>query len=161
MVSSKKTYSINPIYPLIFFFFLLKLPHVQMPYFWDELGVYSRAALYMFDHQISMLPDALPVELSRGHPLLCTVIFALGYRLFGPSLWAGHLTALLFSCGLLYLLYRFARECFDQRTALLASLLLAVQPVFIAQSSMVLPEILLAFFCTASLYAYMRGHFIW
>lgn len=152
--------SINPIYPLIFFFFLFKLNHLFVPYFWDELGVYSRAALYMFDHQISLMPDALPVELSRGHPLLCAAIFGVGYKILGPSVWAGHLTALLFSCALLYLLHRFSEKFFDHQTAILASVLLAIQPVFIAQSTMVLPEVMLAFFCTCALYAYVSGRFL-
>lgn len=151
---------IHPIYLLISSFFLFKLFHLHTPYFWDELGVYSQAALYLFDHGISMLPDAMPPELSRGHPLLCAVFFALGYTLFGPQVWGGHVTALLVSCALLYLLYRFARDFFNHKTALLASALLAVQPVFIAQSSMVLPEVLLTFFCTASLYAYLKGRFL-
>lgn len=155
--SVEKTY---PIYLLIACFFLFKLSHLHIPYFWDELGVYSRAALYLFDNGISILPDAMPPELSRGHPLLCAVFFAFGYKLFGPQVWGGHLTALLLSCALLYLLYRFTRDFFDHKTALLASALLAVQPVFLAQSSMVLPEVMLAFFCTASLYAYLRGRFI-
>ncbi|MCI5130880.1 MAG: phospholipid carrier-dependent glycosyltransferase [Candidatus Electrothrix sp. EH2] len=158
MISNAK--KINLIYLLITSFFLFKLIHLPIPYFWDELGVYSRAALYLFDHGISLLPDAMPPELSRGHPLLCSVFFALGYKLFGPQVWGGHLTALLLSCALLYLLYRFTRDFFDHKTALLSSVLLAVQPIFIAQSSMVLPEVMLTFFCTASLYAYLRGRFI-
>lgn len=149
----------HSIYLLIALFFLFKLNHLHLPYFWDELGVYSRAALQMFDHQISLLPNAIPPELSRGHPLLCAAIFAIGYRILGPQVWAGHLVALLWSCGLLLLLYRLARYLFDHKTALLACALLAVQPVFIAQSSMVLPEIMLAFFCTAAIYAYLQERF--
>ncbi len=151
--------SINPVYFLITFFFLFKLSHLSVPYFWDELGVYSRAALYMFDHRISLMPDALPGELSRGHPLLCAAIFAAGYNIIGPHVWVGHLTALLFSCALLFLLYRFAEKFFGHETAILAPVLLVLQPVFIAQSSMVLPEIMLSFFCTLSLYAYLNGRF--
>jgi 4-amino-4-deoxy-L-arabinose transferase-like glycosyltransferase len=163
-VSEKNTMISNirqqhPIYLLVALFFLFKLQHLQLPYFWDELGVYSRAALHMFDHQISLLPDAIPPELSRGHPLLCAVIFAIGYRILGPQVWAGHLIALLWSCGLLLLLYRMTRYLFEQKTALLACALLAVQPVFIAQSSMVLPEIMLAFFCTAAVHAYFQERF--
>lgn len=152
----KPRYSIHL---LIALFFLFKLKHLQLPYFWDELGVYSRAALHMFDHQISLLPDAIPPELSRGHPLLCASIFAIGYRILGPQVWVGHLMALLWSCGLLLLLYRLTRFLFEHKTALLACALLAVQPVFIAQSSMVLPEIMLAFFCTAAMYAYLQKRF--
>ncbi len=157
---TSKIKAVNPIYLLILLFFLFKLNHIHHPYFWDELGVYSRAALYMFDHQISMMSNAIPPELSRGHPLLCTVIFAIGYRIFGPHVWAGHLVALLFSCGLLLVLYRMGRDFFNHAVGLLSCALLAVQPVFIAQSSMVLPEIILAFFCTVAIYAYMKERFL-
>jgi hypothetical protein len=61
------------------------LPHLSVPYFWDELGVYSRAALYLYDHQISLLPNALPPELSRGYPLLCAALFALGFTVLAPK----------------------------------------------------------------------------
>ncbi|WP_417911871.1 ArnT family glycosyltransferase [Candidatus Electronema sp. TJ] len=153
---SEKIKSANPVYLFVSLFFLFKLHHIHHPYFWDELGVYSRAALYMFDHQLSMMPNAIPPELSRGHPLLCSVIFAVGYKIFGPHVWAGHLVALLFSCGLLLALYRLGRDFFGHTVGLLACALLAAQPVFIAQSSMVLPEIMLAFFCTASIHAYLK-----
>ncbi len=156
----EKIKTVNPVYLLILLFFLFKLNHIHHPYFWDELGVYSRAALYMFDHQISMMPNAIPPELSRGHPLLCAAIFAVGYRIFGPHVWAGHFVALLFSCGLLFVLYRLGRDFFSHAVGLLACALLVVQPVFIAQSSMVLPEIMLAFFCTASIYAYLKERFL-
>lgn len=154
-MTSKVKFS-TPIFFFIGLFFILKCSHLFTPYFWDELGVYSRAALYMFDHQLSLMPDALPPELSRGHPLLCTLIFSFGYTLLGPSVWAGHLVALLFSCALLYVTYRFAEDFFSRKTAFFAVLLLAIQPVFIAQSTMVLPEIILAFFCTTSVYAYTK-----
>ncbi len=160
MNMTSKIKAVNPIYLLILLFFLFKLNHIHHPYFWDELGVYSRAALYMFDHQISMMPNAIPPELSRGHPLLCSVIFAVGYKIFGPHVWAGHLVALLFSGGLLLALYRLGRDLFGHAAGLLASALLAAQPVFIAQSSMVLPEIMLAFFCTVAIYAYLKARFL-
>ncbi|MCI5142755.1 MAG: hypothetical protein D3909_13730, partial [Candidatus Electrothrix sp. ATG1] len=85
MISGVK--KINPIYLLVTSFFLFKLIHLRVPYFWDELGVYSRAALYLFDHGISMLPDAMPPELSRGHPLLCAVFFVVPARRAGMGVY--------------------------------------------------------------------------
>ena len=152
--------SINPIWGILLFFVLFKINHLFIPYFWDELGVYTKAALYMYDHQIGLMPSVLPPDLSRGHPLLFTAIFAIGYKILGPHVWAGHLIALTFSCCLLIVLYKLGETFFDKPIALVSCLLLVVQPVFIAQSSMVLPEIMLALFCLLSLYSYLRNRYL-
>jgi 4-amino-4-deoxy-L-arabinose transferase-like glycosyltransferase len=152
--------SINPIWGILLLFILFKLNHLFVPYFWDELEVYTKAALYMYDHQIGLLPSVLPPELSRGHPLLFTAIFALGYKILGPHVWVGHLIALIFSCCLLIALYKLGITFFNRTIALVSCLLLIVQPVFIAQSSMVLPEIMLALFCLLSLYSYLKNRYL-
>lgn len=144
------------IYFCIALFFAFKMTHLFVPYYWDELGVYSRAALYMFDHEVTLLPGIIPPELSRGHPLLCTAIFGTMYKILGPHIWVGHLTSLIFSCGLLTLLYMAGRKATTHGTAALACILLMIQPVFVAQSTMVLPEVILAFFCTAGFFAYIN-----
>jgi len=143
------------VYCFVFIFILLKSNHLFTPYFWDELGVYSKASLYMYDNQISLFPGVIPPELSRGHPLLCAALFAVAYKIFGPYVWVGHVTALFFSCIMLLVLYRGAKNLSNHSIGLLSCLLLMVQPVFIAQSSMVLPEVLLALFSTAAIFAYI------
>lgn len=142
-------------YCCILLFFLLKVFHLDVPYFWDELGVYSRAALAMYDGEITLLPGVISPDLSRGHPLLCTAFFAAAFRFLGPHVWVGHLAALAVSILLLVILYRSGKRLTDHATGLIACLLLMTQSVFIAQSSMVLPEVLLALFSTAALFAYI------
>ncbi len=147
-------------YCCIAIFFLFKLTHLAIPYYWDELGVYSKAALHMYDTGITLLPGIIPPELSRGHPLVCTAFFATAYRLFGPHVWVGHLAALAVSIVLLVIVYRGGKKLTNHATAMLACLLLMLQPVFIAQSSMVLPEVLLALFSTAAIFAYIDNRFM-
>ena len=156
-IDSLKKVVISPAfaYCSILLFFLLKLFHLDIPYFWDELGVYSRAALAMYDSEITLLPGVISPDLSRGHPLLCTAFFAAAFRFLGPHVWVGHLAALAVSILLLVILYRSGKRLTDHTTGLIACLLLMSQSVFIAQSSMVLPEVLLALFSTAALFAYI------
>ena len=38
-------------------FWTYKLRDLSLPYFWDELGVYGRAAVYLHDHALGLLPS--------------------------------------------------------------------------------------------------------
>ena len=136
--------------------FFFKMFHLATPYFWDELGVYTRAAFYMYDHGLTLLPGVIPADLSRGHPLLCAAVFGFMYTILGPHVWVGHLTALLMSCALLVLVYKVGRTLTQHHVAGLACLMLMVQPVFIAQATMVLPEVMLSLLCTAAIFAYAK-----
>ncbi len=131
-----------------------------MPYFWDELGVYARAALYLNDHGIGLLPSALPPELSRGHPLLFSFIFGLTFQIFGDGVLTGHITALCISLIFLLCIYHISKKYFSSTTAIFTIIFLAVQPVFYAQSVMVLPEILLALFILLSIYYWLEEKYL-
>jgi len=152
--------------PELFFFFiilvfiLLKIPALQLPYFWDELGVYSRAGLYMFDNGLGLLPKDLPPVLSRGHPLLFTFFQAIGYSIFGDGVDGGHITALFISIILLWSVYFVTAKYFSKYTGLLAVMLLIVQPLFFAQSVLILPEICLAVFILWTIYFWVRKKYI-
>ena len=66
------------VFSLLQFYFDL----FTLPYFWDELGVYSRAAIHLYEHGPGILPSALPDELSRGHPTLIPFLFSLAFKVF-------------------------------------------------------------------------------
>ncbi len=144
------------VFIVILLFVIVKLPALQLPYFWDELGVYAQAGLYMHDHNLSLLPNALPPELSRGHPLLFTIIQGVGFRLFGDTVVGGHLTALIISIVLLWSVYKITSTYFKKNTALLSVMLLIVQPMFYAQSVLILPEICLALFVLWAMYFWIE-----
>jgi 4-amino-4-deoxy-L-arabinose transferase-like glycosyltransferase len=125
-------------------FVAAKVRDLTLPYFWDELGVYARAALYLHDHGPSIMPRALPAELSRGHPLLLACAFAASFRAFGATPLVAHLTMLALAVGLVLSVYHVARVHFGTAAALAAAALLVVQPIFFAQSTLLLPELPLA-----------------
>lgn len=151
--------SINPVLYIIGLVLLFGLSHLSVPYFWDEIGVYSRAALYMFDHQIGLMPDSLPSVISRGHPVLFAAIFGTAFKILGPHVWVARLVAIMFSSALIYLLWRFSSRYYGNKVAIVACLLLAVQPLFIAQSILILPEMVLAVFCVLSIYSYFNNDY--
>jgi len=130
-----------------------------LPYFWDEVGVYARAALYLHDHTVGLLPGHLPPELSRGHPLLLAFVVAWAFRIFGATPRVAHLVMLTLSTALLGSVYWMALWRWGRRVGLVSMLLLMVQPLFLAQSTLVLPEISLALCCLWVLHELSRRRY--
>lgn len=156
MLTTKNTLIFRIIFVLlVVLFFVLKLDVCSLPYHWDELGVYSQAALYMYDHTPSLLPGDIPDVLSRGHPLLFMFIYACFFKLFGTSVIGVHVFTVLISILFIVISYRLAERFFSSEIALAASFLLVVQPLFFAQSVFVLPEIMLGVFALLSIYYYL------
>lgn len=141
---------------LLLIFVLLKIPALTLPYFWDELGVYARAALYLHDNGPGLLPAALPPELSRGHPLLFSFLHAMSFRVFGDTVITAHILSLVFSICLLVTLFVISKKYFGENAALITVVCLMVQPVFFAQSVLVLPEITLALFSILAIWFWVE-----
>lgn len=139
---------------------IFKLPHLSLPYFWDEAWVYAPAVLEMHKNGLSLLPDAIPPELSRGHPLLFHFLAAGWVKIFGTSFIAVHSFALTISVALLISVYFFCKDFFSPLVGLLAALMVAVQPLFLAQSSFLLPEVMMALWTILVLYYYLKEKWI-
>jgi 4-amino-4-deoxy-L-arabinose transferase-like glycosyltransferase len=137
-------------------FWIYKLRDLPLPFFWDELGVYGRAAVYMHDHGLGLLPSYLPPELSRGHPLLLPFVFGVLFRVFGATPLVAHVCMLLVSTGLVVSVFWIAREHWNAAVGLAAAGLLMAQPLFLAQSTLLLPEIPLALACLWAMHAFSR-----
>jgi 4-amino-4-deoxy-L-arabinose transferase-like glycosyltransferase len=137
---------------------IFKLNDLQLPYFWDELGVYGRGVDYQLKHGISLMPGSLPPELSRGHPLFFTFINAAALRVFGEHVFVAHLFCLGISIVLLWAVYIKTSKYFGQSTGLVSAILLALQPVFLAQSGLMLPEITLTLLAFLSITNYYEGN---
>lgn len=140
--------------------FLLKWNDLFLPYFWDEIGVYTQASLYLTDHGLSILPNSMPPELSRGHPLLFMFIFGLIYKVFGTSVFVGHLFSLLISFLFTLSGYNLIKRFTSPTLAFAGILILWAQPIFFIQSTFVLPEILLGLFCILALTAYLDQKYL-
>lgn len=141
--------------------FCYKWEDLHLPYYWDELGVYARAADYQSVHGISLMPASLPPELSRGHPLLFTAMAATAMRLTGGSLFGVHLFCFGISILLLLVVYQRICKYFNARAALFSVFIIAVQPVFLAQCGFALPEVSLALFLFLALCSYGEGKYLY
>lgn len=143
---------------LLVVFAAFKIPTLDTPYFWDELGVYVPGALKMKDNgTIGLLPSSLEPLYSRGHPLLFVFSQASWFHLIGDTPAAGHAFSVLLALSTLAVFFYCAKDLFGASVALMASLLLAVQPMFFAMAGVVLPEMMLTLFTVPAVWAIVRN----
>lgn len=130
------------------------------PYFWDEMGVYGKGVQYLFANGIGVLPASLPPEISRGHPLLFSSIHALVIQVFGNKFFVSHFFALLVSSATVLSTYLLAQHSLPKVLAAAAASLLICQNIFIAQSTLVIPEMSIALISTLALWSYFKRHYL-
>lgn len=137
---------------LVYLFLNWKYGIFNLPFFWDELGVYSRAAIHQAVHGLGLLPNSMPDVLSRGHPLLTPFVFGLSFKIFGISLVTARLTGIFIYFIGVYFAYATVSKFTQSTWAALIVFVFACQPAFLAQSILILPEILLLTTTLAAVY---------
>ncbi len=136
----------------------LKVPSLSLPYFWDEAWPYSTAVHLMYENGLSLLPGAIPFDISRGHPLFFHFMNASAMHLLGNSIAASHLFPLLISILLLIVTYLFCLTFFSEKVAIIASSVLFIQPLFLAQSALLLPEMMVALLSLLTIYCFLKNN---
>lgn len=132
---------------------------LHLPYFWDELGVYGQAAIHFYQQGPSLQPGSISPEISRGHPLLFQFLSGWALRLLGNNPFAAHLFALSVSFALLTAVYLKIAQLYNRATAFAASLILAVQPAFLAICCLLLPEVMLTLWAWLGVTHYYQRHY--
>ena len=126
------------------------------PYQGDE-GYYITSAVGMLKAGNLLLPQ-YDGTIRLPKPVLAYWLTALGYKVFGISLWAGRLPFLLVAAALLLLVYRFALLLLpDDEFAYLAVVLLSSSMLFLLFSRVSMTDLPLALFSTLALYFLCRG----
>lgn len=126
----------------------------QFPFFWDTV-LNSKIAHWYLESGFSSL--TVPESLDAGHPPFFNLYLALVWKVTGSALWAAHLAMLPF---LLILLVQFWKLCLRFLPANLrpvAMILLFCEPTFLAQSSMITPDIVMVSLFLTSVNAILEG----
>lgn len=145
------------LFAIMIAFVVLKIYDLFLPYFWDEAWSYFPVIHKMVQTSPVLFPnDAINPDFYRGHPLLFYFLLASWMKIFGSGIWISKCFPLFVSIIYLLVLAIFAKKYFNRKTAIVAVLFTAVQSVFFVQSSMLLPEILLALFTLCSIYFYLQ-----
>lgn len=112
--------------------FLLHLPLLRLPYFWDEAGYYIPAARDLL-LTASIIPHSTP---SSGHPPLVMAYLAAWWKLAGFTPLVTRSAMVLVSAFALLGVFRIARRVSNLEVALASTLCTGLYPVFFAQSTM-------------------------
>ncbi len=148
------------IFFVVFAIFNAQYNLINLPFFWDELGVYSRASIYLASHKLSILPNALPDELSRGHPILIPFLFGSVLKIFGIKIVVFRFFALfLFTIGLFFI-YKICIQYVSKLESAAILLLCAIQPVFLSQSILCFPEMPLMVCTLAASYFFIVKKYV-
>ena len=142
---------------VILLFVIFKIPDLDLPYYWDEAWSYMPAIWEMENQGPSLLPNAIDPDLYRGHPLFFYFLSSSWLSIFGDDIWITRLLPLLISIILLVSIHRFIQRAFDLQIANLTIVFFSIQSVFIAQSTYLLPEVLLALLTVLSIEAFFNG----
>jgi len=135
-------------------FILYKLPALHYLFYWDESWSYEAAVKLMYVHGPSMMPNAIDTTFSRGHPLLFYFLVSGWMKLLGSGAFSQHVFALLISVVLIWATYEISCRLFNKRVALLTLAILPLQCIFFVQSTMILPEVMVALLALLTLYFY-------
>jgi hypothetical protein len=142
-------------------FVIAKVPHLYYPFYWDESYVYAPAIHKMYEHGPSLLPGAVPLQYSTGHPLLFYASCAAWMKIFGTSNFTMHCFALAVSCLLAFVMYEVLFRLFNKTTAIIGLSLLLGTMHFFEASSMVVSDMTIALLAFLSLYFYAKkGHIL-
>jgi 4-amino-4-deoxy-L-arabinose transferase-like glycosyltransferase len=136
------------------FLFLLHLPLLHLPYFWDEAGYYVPAARDLLSTG-SVIPHSIP---SNAHPPLVMAYLAAAWKLFGYSPFVTRTAMLLVAAFALLGVFRLASRVANLQVAIAATACTALYPVFFAQSSLAQVDLAAAGLTLWGLDAYLEGH---
>jgi Dolichyl-phosphate-mannose-protein mannosyltransferase len=112
--------------------FLLHLPLLQLPYFWDEAGYYVPAARDLWLSG-SLIPHT---TVSNAHPPLVMAWIALWWKCAGYAPMVTRTAMVMVAAFSLLGVFRLAERVANTQVAIASTLCAALYPVFFAQSSL-------------------------
>ena len=133
--------------------FLLHLPLLQLPYFWDEAGYYIPAA-----RDVLLTGSLIPhTTVSNAHPPLVMLWLALWWKIAGYAPAVTRSAMLFLAAFALLGVFRLANAVSNREVALASTVCTALYPVFFAQSSLAQVDLAAAGFSFWGLAAFVEG----
>lgn len=130
----------------------------RFPFFWDTV-LNSKIAHWYLETGFSQL--TVPEDLDAGHPPFFSLYIALVWQVFGRSLAVAHMAMLPILGILLWQYQRLASRWLSSKGCIWAVAILCCEPTFLAQSSMVTPDIALVAFYLLALNSLLDGRPWW
>ncbi len=145
------------VFAVIFaFIFLLHMPLLQLPYFWDEAGYYVPVARDLLLTG-SLIPHS---TVSNAHPPLVMAWLALWWKVVGYAPLVTRTAMLVVAAFSLLGVFRLAERVSNTRVAIASTLCTALYPVFFAQSSLAHVDLAATGLTFWALSAYLEGQVV-
>jgi 4-amino-4-deoxy-L-arabinose transferase-like glycosyltransferase len=135
-------------------FVVLHYPLLRLPYYWDEAGYYIPAAIDFFRSGRLVPSSTLPT----GHTPLVIVYLALAWRAFGFSPLVTRVAMMVVAACTLAGVYALGRRVANREIQCWSVLLLALSPLFFAQSVLAHLDLAAGLFTLLALLALLGGH---
>ncbi len=138
---------------LLPFFILLTLLTIfsfNIPFFWDST-FFSALSVNFYDSGMNGFIAPLSFD-TGGFPLYSAYLTVI-WKTLGKTLLVSHLAMLPFLFGLVYEFFKLAKRYLNDRTIVLAIILLMLEPVFITQAMLMGYDIIIAYFFLLALNA--------
>lgn len=139
---------------------IIQIPNLWLPYFYDEAWSYIPSIVKMKEAGPSLLPGVIPIDYCKGHPQFFFFISALWMKLVSGNIILMRLLPLLFSIGTILAIYLGLLKLANWESAFIASLLISVQSMFLAQAIFLLPEMLMTFLFVLSFFFFLDRRFL-
>ncbi len=139
--------------PIFVAVFLLHVPLLQLPYFWDEAGYYVPAARDLLLSG-SLIPHT---TVSNAHPPLVMAWIALWWKFVGYAPAVARSAMLVIASFSLLGVFRLAKSVANTPVAIAATVCTGVYPVFFAQSSLAQVDLAAAGLTLWGLLAFVEG----
>jgi hypothetical protein len=132
-VKEPRPWRAYPLFAIIFVaVFVVHLPLLRLPYFWDEAGYYIPAARDIFLNG-ALIPNS---TLSNAHPPLVLLWIALWWKVWGYAAVVTRTAMLVIAAFSLVGVFRLAEHAANRQVAIASTLCTGLYSVFFAQSSL-------------------------
>ena len=135
-------------------FGLLHYPLLRLPFYWDEAGYYIPAALDFYSSGRLVPSTTLPT----GHTPLVIIYLALAWRAFGFSPLVTRVAMMVVAMWTLVGVFALGRRVANREIGCWSALLLALSPLFFAQSTLAHLDLAAGLFTLLALSALLGGH---
>jgi hypothetical protein len=132
----------------------------EIPFFWDSIQLSSKQAHYFYENGFSTI--LLPQEIDSGHPPFVGLYLASFWTLFGKSLLVSHLAFTPFVVLYVFIVSKFASTFLkDKHLQILWILVMLTEPLFLSQSFIMSPDIILASALMSLVYGFLVHNKKW
>jgi Dolichyl-phosphate-mannose-protein mannosyltransferase len=131
-------------------------PLLRLPYFWDEAGYYIPAALDFYRHALLIPISTQPI----GHTPLLSVYLGVVWHVLGFSPLVSRSAMLLVAAIAVWMTFELGRRVAERETGVWSALLLAISPLFFAQSSLAFLDLTVALFTIGAVLALLEDRWV-